>query len=98
MFLVNWFGRFWYGKEEWQRRKQGLHNVDDTIVEPYFSHPLDREAWKLRKQRFRTHGHTGQPAEKESTPRVKLMGTTKKQPTSGLVRYAIRVSSDTGRT
>ena len=45
-----------------------------------------------------TDGHIEQPAEEESTARVKLMGTTKKQPTSGLVRYAIRVSSDTGRT
>jgi len=98
MFLLNWFGRFWYGENEWQRRKEGRHNIDDTVVEPYFRHPLDREAWKLRKQRFTSDGHTEQPDKKESPPGVKLLGTSKKQPTSGLVRYAIRVSSDTGRT
>jgi len=97
MFLLNWFGEFWYGEREWGRRKEGRHNLDDTVIEPYFSHPLDREAWKQRKQRFTTDGHIGQPAEEESTPGVKLMGTSKKQPTSGLVRYSIRVASDTRR-
>jgi hypothetical protein len=52
MFLINFFGVLWYGGEEWERRKRGQHFGDEKVVEPYFSHPLDREAWKLRCERI----------------------------------------------
>jgi hypothetical protein len=53
MFLIEFFGQWWYGKDEWDRRKSGRSGINEKWVEPHFSHPLERQAWELRKKRFK---------------------------------------------
>jgi hypothetical protein len=53
MFLIEFFGKWWYGQQEWDRRKSGHSGINENWVEPYFSHPLERRAWELRKKRFK---------------------------------------------
>jgi|DEB0MinimDraft_6_1074348.scaffolds.fasta_scaffold27747_5 hypothetical protein len=54
MFLVNFVGKIWYGKSEWERRCRGEYfEGERKNIEPYFSHPLEKKAWELRKARFK---------------------------------------------
>ena len=64
MFLINLIGKAWYGEVEWNKRKTGQPLIDRQWVEPYFSHPLEREAWLMRRSKFRkSDGHTGRSEE-----------------------------------
>jgi len=67
MFLINWWGKCWYGESEWKRRKAGVSGIAEQWKEPYFSHPLDKMAWELRKNRFKTNGHIGNEGKTEET-------------------------------
>ena len=90
-FLIGMLEKKLRSDQDYEIQKQPLR-VNER--DPYYGF-YEESGWGNKGL---TDGHIEQPAEEESPARVKLMGTTKKQPTSGLVRYAIRVSSDTGRT
>jgi len=53
MFLINFFGKMWYGEKEWDRRKSGEHGIEENWIEPRFYHPLDKKAWELRRKKFK---------------------------------------------
>ncbi|MEY2908803.1 MAG: hypothetical protein RLZZ602_1326 [Pseudomonadota bacterium] len=53
MILINFFGKMWFGEVEWNKRKTGQALIDRQWVEPYFSHPLEREAWLMQRSKFR---------------------------------------------